>query len=209
MKHKIEKLGIVSTASVFKCTGRHWDEWVHLLNKHGAKNLDHKEIVSLLKKKYKLTPWWQQGVTTGYEMALGKKIEGHSESGGFSTVATRTLSASKKQVWNFLTTPEALEVWLKPLSDFNFVKGHDYETLDGYFGRVRTLKIEERVRMSFQETEWDKPSILQIYLIARPKQKSVLIFQHGHLANGRLRLKFRDHWKQVLIDLQDKIKVST
>ncbi len=206
MPEKLERLGQVTSASVLKCTGKNWDQWVGLLNKAGAEKMSHKEIVAYLKKKYKLSIWWQQGVTTGYEIAIGRKSVGYSESAGYSTVASKTFPLSNKEIWSLLLSPEGLSCWLKPFSDFDFQKGQQYEAEGGVYGEVRTLKKFVRVRMAWTEAEWVKPSILQIYIIPRTSKKAVLVFQHEKLPDGRMRIKMRDLWKKVLIDLADVVK---
>lgn len=205
MAAKIEKLGQVTTTSVLKCTGKNWDQWINLLNKAGANQWSHKEIVAYLKKKYKLTVWWQQGVTQGYELAIGKRIEGYSPSSGFATTASKTMPLSAKSVWELLLSETGLSCWLKPFAAFDFHKGQQYEAEGGVYGEVRTFKKNVRVRMTWTEAEWEKPSILQIYIISRPKNKSMLIFTHEKLPNGRVRLKMREHWKSVLGQLAQRL----
>ncbi len=105
-----EKVGRVSSASVLKCTGKSWDQWVELLNNQGAANWTHKEIVAFLKKKYKLGPWWQQGVTSGYEIAIGRKVEGRNDKGEYSIAANRTVPADVKVLWKFLLSEKGLSL---------------------------------------------------------------------------------------------------
>jgi len=201
MQEKFEKLGMVTTASVLKCTGKNWDQWVALLEKAGAARWERKEIVAFLKKKYKLSPWWQQGVTHGYELAVGRRIEGHSPSAGFALTATKTMPIPVRAVWELLLSDRGLACWLQPMGDFDFAKGVQYEAVGGVYGEVRTFKKNLRVRMTWTESDWEKHSVLQIYMVARPKGKSILIFSHEKLPNGRWRLKMREHWKKVLSEL--------
>ena len=198
---QIEKIGRVTSASVHKCTGRHWHQWIRLLERAGAAQWTHREIVAHLKKVYKLSPWWQQGVATGYETHLGKKIPGYSETNGFSTAASRTFPMGTAELWKFIFSAKALKCWLKPLSEFSLQPKAAYEAENGVFGQVRTLKPRERLRMTWQEEDWAKASVLQIAFIPRTAHKSVLVFQQDKLPNGRARAQMRDYWKQVLTEL--------
>ena len=205
-RNTIDKIGKVSTASVEKGTERGWTEWMILLNKAGAQHMSHQDIVQLLKKKFKLGPWWQQGVTLGYELHIGRRIEGQSLSGQFNGMASRTLPVSQKKLWKFLTSEEGQHIWLKPLSPLKFKPKNFYEADGGIFGELRTMKAPERARLTWQDTEWDKPSVLNIMVIPRAGEKAILVFQHDALKDGRLRIQMKDHWKRVLEDLIQHFK---
>lgn len=195
---KIEKVGKVSSVSVHKGTGKHWDDWIKILDKAGARSLTHKEIVAHLKRKYKLSMWWQQGVTHGYELHIGKKAEGRNLKGEYSTMASRTIPVGVKESWKFLNSSEGLDFWLKPMGRFSIKPKMQFEVEGGIFGEVRTCKVGERARMTWGEEEWLKPSVLQIYLIPRSNVKSIIVFQHDRLPSDRVRLQMRDHWKAVV-----------
>lgn len=196
-----EKIGKVSSKSVLKHTGKNWSQWIDILNKAGAKNWTHKEIVEFLRTRYKISIWWQQSVTNGYETSLGKKVEGRNAKGEYSMVVSRTFPGDVKQVWKFLDSPQGMAIWLKPYSEFCLRPKNVYENETGAFGEIRTMKINRRIRMTWQETEWPKPSILQVHLVPRPKKKSILIFNHDGLSNGRQRLQMKEYWTQIVDEL--------
>lgn len=200
---KIEKIGKVSTESVFKGTKKHWDQWITILDKAGGRSLDHKEMVALLKRKYKLTPWWQQGVTHGYELHIGRKAEGRNLKGEYSTMASRTLPVNVKDSWKFLNSADGLDFWLKPMGEFQLKPKMQYEVEGGIYGEVRTTKPNERARMTWQCDDWSKASIVQIYLIKRDGPKSILVFQHDRLPSDRVRLEMRDYWKKVVYNIHN------
>jgi uncharacterized protein YndB with AHSA1/START domain len=198
---KYEKVGRVTSQSVFKCTGQTWDQWVEILTNQGAASWSHKEIVAYLKKKHKLGPWWQQGVATGFEQVIGRKIEGRNEKGEYSLTAGKTFPVEAKLLWNYLFSTEGLLVWLKPLSGFQLEKGFVYETEGGVFGEVRTFKSPERLRLTWQESDGERSTVVQLYVRKRPGGKSVLWVQHEKIRDGREKTRLRAHWKQVLEDL--------
>ena len=202
-----KKVGMVSTESVLKCTGKDWNQWVQLLTKVGALHWEHKQIVAFLKGKFKLGPWWEQGVATGFEMAIGKKIPGYSKTNGFSMTATRTIKISAPELWKILFSQQGLEIWLSPLSEFQAKPGQSFESSLGAFGEIRTIKKNRRLRMTWTEEEWDRPSVLQVTLVPRPKEKSILVIQHEKIPNGRVRDQMRTHWKQVLGRLNEVIDI--
>lgn len=195
------KIGRVSSASVLKCTGKNWDEWIDILDRAGAAASTHQEIVAHLKKKHRLSPWWQQGVALAYELATGKRIEGQNSKGEYTLTATRSLKASRQKIWNLLSSPEGLAVWLKPLSDFDLSAGESFETTDGAFGEVRTLKKTERVRLSWQIEDQEKPTTVQVFIVARPGQNSILAFGHEGILSARLQEQLRVRWKNALSEI--------
>lgn len=210
---KFEKVGRVSSASVEKGTGRSWDEWIALLTKAGASAWPHKEIVLFLKTKYKLGPWWQQGVASGFEIAIGAKIEGRNERGLYAVGASRVLPLSRAKAWSFLTSDDGLAIWLKPLSPVLVKAGETFETggIDGggAFGEIRTLTKNEKIRIRWHESEFEKPCVLQIYLHPRPGEKCGLGFQMNDLPNARVKESFRAYWKTVLDELQTTLAART
>ena len=200
----IEVLARVSAKSVEKGTGKNWDEWIKILTKAGAKNWDHKEIVAFLKKKHKLTGWWQQSVTIGYETHIGRRRNGSNLKGEYSLTATRTLPGSPARIWKALSSPEGIAIWLTPLSEFEIKKGATFECDGGVFGEVRTMKAPERARLTWQETDWLKPSVVQIFIVGkRDANKSILVFNHDKLREARQRDHLRARWKKALEEFHE------
>lgn len=193
-----EKLGRVTSASVKKCTGRDWNEWIEILDHAGARAWTHPEIVAFLRKKYRLSPWWQQGVTHGFELAIGRRIEGRNAKGELSITATKTLMARGPKVWKLLASPRGMALWLRPLSPVTLKAGNAFETEDGYFGEMRTLLAGKRVRLTWQDPAWEKKSVLQIHVVPREGEKCVVVFQHDQLLDARAQPKLRSRWKAAL-----------
>lgn len=191
----------VSTASILKNTGRSWDDWVKVLNKAGAQHWTHQEIVAFVRKKYKLRPYWQQWVTLGYEVASGRRIEGQNLKGEYQVTATRVFPVDAKTLWSLISSPDGLRIWLRPMSDFVLQPKQMFEVEGGIFGQVRTMKANVRARLSWQETDWAKPTVLNVSVISRPGKKSILVFQHEALRTTRQREDMRAYWKARLTEL--------
>ena len=208
MTQSFEKVGTVSSASVHKGTGRTWDQWIALLDKAGASGWTHQEIVAYLKKKHRLTPWWQQGVTTGYEVATGRREQGQSLKGEYQVTCTASLSIGAKAAWKLISSPEGLGCWLRPLSDFLAPK-QVFESEGGIFGEVRTMKAGRQVRIRWQNEDWPKPTTVQVVVIPRPKSKCILAIMHDGFVDVRTREKMRVHWKAVLAELRSRSAKST
>jgi uncharacterized protein YndB with AHSA1/START domain len=201
-------LARTSNESILKHTGKTWDVWIETLKKAGALNLTHKEIVQLLKTKYKLKPWFQQIVTGGFEVHTGRRREGENEKGEYTVTVTKTLPVDQKTLWKFITSQDGLNVWLKPMDEFKIVKGASFEVIGGIFGEVRTFKPPMQLRLRWEDSDWAKKSVVQVYVIARPKNKCMFGLTHEGLANPRIKERQRSYWKNVVQELELAVKAT-
>lgn len=165
--------------------------------------MTHKEIVAFLSKKYKIKPWWQQIVTSAYEVHIGRKIEGRNAKGEYMTAASRTFYTSAERLWDLLESTQGQAVWLKPLSPFKFKPKNVFETEDGVFGEIRTMKEGVRLRMTWQDTDWQKATLLQVYVSGRSEDKSFLVFSHEKIKDARTKNLLKERWLRTLSELAD------
>ena len=198
MGKPIERIGRVTHESVLKCTGKGWSEWIALLDKAGARTSTHSELVALLKTKYKQSAWWQQAVAIGYEIHHGRRVEGRSAKGLYQLAATKTVPLAQKEAWALLASEEGLAAWLSPFAPFAWKKGAAYEVDGGVFGAVRTLKAPERLRFSWQEDTWEKPSVVQLGVHKRPGKKCMVTITHEGIPGESTKAKLRARWKKGL-----------
>lgn len=194
----IEKLGVTTAKSLLNNTGKNWDQWVELLDRAGAKNWTHQEIVAHLKRKHKLKVWWQQVIANGFSVAIGRRQEGQNLKGEFAVTITKTLNFSARKVWQFLNSAEGIALWLSPMGDFRLRKGCQYEIAGGIFGEVRTIKAGERARLTWNDEEWPKKSVVQVMVLQRPNRKSLMVVMHEQLRDIRAREHLRAYWKTRL-----------
>jgi uncharacterized protein YndB with AHSA1/START domain len=194
----VASIGKTSNASVIKATQKNWDEWIRLLNKAGAANWSHQEIVAWLKTKHQLGPWWQQIVTTGYEIHQGKRQPGQNSKGEYQLTTDKTFPLSAPALWKFLVSEAGLQLWLEPLSPMKIKAGAQFEVSGEIHGEVRTLKVARRIRLRWIDPDFPKPTVVQVILVRRPKNKCILVFQHDHLPNARVKETLRAYWRTRL-----------
>lgn len=194
---KYEKLANVTTESLRKHTGKTWDQWIELLNKDGAKNWSYQDTTAYLGRKHAVSIWWRQWITIGYETAIGKRMPGRTLKGDYSIVVTRTLHQDHKKIWKLLSSEKGLSLWLRPLTPLKLQIGQSFETETGAFGEIRTLLAPRRVRLTWKEVDWEKPTTVQVFLVPRANGSTILAFQHEKLRDGRLREPLRDYWSQI------------
>lgn len=199
----------VSTDSVKKHTGKDWSAWFALLEKRGASSFTHQEIVAYLAQKQKLTPWWQQVVAVGFEIHAGLRVEGRNLKGSWSATISKALWRPQREVWDFMMSEEGLADWLEPLEGLRLVKGATFEAPDGIFGEVRSFLAPQRLRLRFQDAEIPKPWTLQVWVIARPQGRSIVVFTPEGLSSARERQKQREQWRAAVERLATKLPPIT
>lgn len=90
-------MATISDAAVKKATGRGWTEWFRILDRAGAKTLEHRAIVAIA-ATHGAGPWWGQMVTVVYERERGLR-EVHQTKSGFSASVSRTIAAEVDDVY--------------------------------------------------------------------------------------------------------------
>lgn len=199
---KVETLMRTTSASLAKHTGKTWDEWIALLESRSARHLSHQEIVALLKTKHKLTPWWQQIVATGFEQAIGRRVEGQNQKGLYAIASMKTVYVSDAKAWAFMTSEDGVHLWLAPMSPLLLKAGETFENAgfegEGAFGEIRVVKPRAYIRFRWQDPEWEKPSTCVMMVNARDKSKCAIGFSHENLSNTRVKENARVYWKAAI-----------
>ncbi len=201
----MERQPRISDKSVQEATGKAWHEWFALLDKKGAKDMLHAEIVHLLREgKYLKNSWWCQSVTVEYEYARGKRDVGQTGLVGYEIGAQKMMTISPEEAWDLITSPKGRAIWLGDSDNLSLMSGEKYATKEGTIGEIRTIKPGERIRLSFQPKGWDKPSTLQVTIFCprNTKDKTNIHFHQEKLPNAQMREQMRHHWHNVLITLE-------
>ncbi|MNL85111.1 hypothetical protein D3C87_2133080 [compost metagenome] len=60
--------------------------------------------------------------------------------------------------------------------------------------------------MTWQDPEWTKKSIVQVWVVGRSNGKSILVFNHEQLRDGRLRHQLKEYWMDVLVAVKDQVE---
>ncbi len=131
----------------------------------------------------------------GFEIATGRREVGQDIKGKYMVTATCSLRQSVETVWDALMTPAGQAVWLDPMYTLELEPRAPFETNDGFFGEVRTLKRARRLRLAWQDPRWDQPTVLEVHLVPRPGKKAILVFNHTGLASEQIKAKLRIRWR--------------
>jgi len=106
-----KKLNGIGSDAVAAKTGKTWEQWVRALDADGARELDHKGIVGIVRDKHGLGAWWQQMVTVGYEQARGLRVK-HQRPDGYSVSASKTYPIGVKALFTAWTDAKRRKAWL-------------------------------------------------------------------------------------------------
>jgi len=101
----------VSDDAVKAKTGKKWDEWFKLLDKAGARMMDHGEIARYIGREFELTPWWAQSICVGYEQDRGIRQK-RQRGTAYSMDRAKTLAAPLAEVWAAWQEKDTRERWL-------------------------------------------------------------------------------------------------
>src|SRR5690554_2088725 len=101
----------MSDDAVLKSTGKYWKEWFAILNKAGAKKMEHKEIAQWLKVNYSISGWWSQMVTVQYEQEI-KGRKKHQRPDGYEISKSMTLNFPVSKIYTAVNTLGNRKKWL-------------------------------------------------------------------------------------------------
>jgi len=170
----------MSDAAVKAKTGQSWAAWFALLDKAGAKKLDHRSIVAFLHKKYGLGPWWEQMVTVSYEQARGLR-KPHEKTEGFEIAKSKTFAVPLAVLYDAWNDKENRCQWLK---DTGF--------------EIRKATPERSLRFTWVDGETQVVADFS----SPGKGKSMVAVQHSKLPGARAAANMKAYWAAQLANLQ-------
>jgi hypothetical protein len=92
-------------------TGKKWGEWYAILDKAGARMMDHAEIVLLGREKLGLSQWWSRLLAVGYEQERGVRIK-RQRGARHEVYRSRRFAAPLAAVWAAWQDQATLASWL-------------------------------------------------------------------------------------------------
>ncbi|HEX4932816.1 MAG TPA: hypothetical protein VFV33_06520, partial [Gemmatimonadaceae bacterium] len=92
------RLAGMSDEAVAARTGCTWEKWVWALDHSKAYTWSHAEIARFVGETYKVTGWWAQMVTVGYERLTGRRRAGETKK-GYAVSASRTVGVSRERAF--------------------------------------------------------------------------------------------------------------
>ena len=172
----------MSDIAVKAKTGKNWKDWFAVLDKAGARKMNHQEIVKLVSEKYDVGPWWQQMVTVSYEQARGLR-EKYQKPAGYQISVSRTVNAPVAKLYKSFSDARSRSSWL---SDDGFI--------------VRTKTTDKSLRVTWN----DNKSSLEINFYPKAADKTQVVVQHSKLPDAKSSAKMKTYWGKAL----DRLRTS-
>jgi uncharacterized protein YndB with AHSA1/START domain len=170
----------LSDATIKAKTGCTWERWVHALDRVDAHEWPHREIAAYCREKYKVSGWWSQWVTTGYERIKGLRAIGQHRGGDYEVNKTKVVAVPIGRLYRAVHDARTRRRWLGP------------EKL-----AVRTATRDKTIRVT-----WPDGTSVVFYFMDKGDGKSQVAVQHGKLPDHVSAERMKAFWGERLGVLQ-------
>jgi hypothetical protein len=171
----------LSDAAIKAGTGCTWERWVKVLDKARAYEWQHREIARHVYENYKISGWWSQGVTTGYERIKGLRAIGQRRGGDFEAAKSKTFAAPLTRLYRAWSVARTRARWLPGVD----------------------LKIRSAIRNKSMRITWPDGTSVHLYFAAKGTGKSQVAIQHVKLADRSAQTRMKEFWGERLAGLED------
>ena len=181
---KAKAIPRMSDAAVRAKTGKTWSEWFVILDKAGAKKMNHKEIVAYVSDRYSVELWWRQMVAVTYEQARGLRAK-HEHPEGFEISVSKTLGVPVSEAYKAWNDARLRGRWLRE-------KGLT----------IRKATTDKSLRMTWV----DGKTSVEVAFYAKGEGKSQVVVQHRKLPNATEATAKKTFWAERLLGLKEVLE---
>lgn len=132
------------------------------------------------------------------------KPVGLTKDAGYQVGARRTLAVPHPEAWDFIFSPEGLNIWLGPTANGELREKGPYQLEDGAVGEVRVFKPGSHIRLTWQPPGYSQPSTIQVRVIAKG-EKTTIAFHQEHLPNRAARQARLKHFRRCLDLIEERL----
>jgi uncharacterized protein YndB with AHSA1/START domain len=180
------KLAGMSDATLKAKTGCTWDRWVWALDRVEAYDWEHREIAGYVHEKYKVSGWWAQTVTVGYERIKGLRAVGQRRGGGFEANKSRTFAVPLARLYRAFHDKRTRTRWLP-----------------GVDMTIRVATREKSMRIT-----WPDKTSVELYFSGTGEGKAQVQIQHRKLPDQAAAARMKHYWEVRLAALGDVLAPS-
>ena len=123
---------------------------------------------------------------------------GRTRDAGWQIGVSKTVHLPVEEVWDFVTSPAGVAIWLGEGVTVLPERGEGYETADGVRGETRSFRELDRVRLTWQPPGWTHDTTLQLTVTSVGPGRSRLGVHQERLADAVEREQQRRHWQSVI-----------
>ena len=169
-----------SEAAITKATGRGWQQWFELLDEWGAASRPHPEIARWLAADHRVSGWWAQSITVGYEQARGLRAPGQHPA-GWAVSASKTVAVPVERLFEAFEDEAVRERWLP-----------------GAEMRLRTATAPRSARYDWE----DGSTRLSVGFTKLAEVKSKVDIQHERLPDADAADEMKAWWRERVAALK-------
>jgi hypothetical protein len=165
-------------------TGCDWEKWVHVLDRHKAHEMSHRDIARLVHEQYGIDGWWAQCVTVGYERIRGLRERGQRRGGGYEASKSRTFAVPVNVLYDACAHARTRRRW---------ITDSDPE--------VRTATRPRSIRLGLEDG-----TIAALWFVSKGEAKSSVTVQHLNLTDRTAADRSKALWGARLDALSEILK---
>ena len=166
----------VSDEAVRGRTGRTWAEWAGILDRARARTWTHAEIAKHLATVHRVSSWWSQMITVGYERMLGRRATNQRRD-GYAISVSRTLEAPAARVFGAFHDARRRARWL-----------------DASRFTIRTARPPRTLRATWE----DGRSHLLVTCTPKGAARCTVEVEHSRLASAAEAARLKTRWSRLL-----------
>jgi uncharacterized protein YndB with AHSA1/START domain len=170
------RLGGKSDAVLKEKTGCTWERWVKALDRVNAETWPHPKIAKYVQEKYKVSGWWAQTVTVGYERIKGRRAVGQRSDGTFEANKSKTFAVPLGRLYRAFGDPRIRSRWLPEVKV-----------------TVRSAVREKSMRMI-----WPDQSPVEIWFMPKGDEKTQVALAHRKLSDRAATVRMKEYWGERL-----------
>lgn len=178
-----DEVSPVSDMTVKEKTGKSWSEWFRVLDRAGAQNMKHAEIVKVLADHHGVGPWWRQMLTVGYERARGLR-DRHETTAGYQVGASKTINVPVETLWAAWQDARRRRPWL---------------------GNVQ-LTVRKATEPKSMRITWDDGSHIDVLFQVKGDAKSSVSVDHRKLPDRAHVEAMKTFWRARLGALKERLE---
>lgn len=145
-------------------------------------------------------------LTVKYGQLLGRIPVGVTKDAGVQIGVRKTIKVEKEKVWDYLTSPQDLPLWIGDVSEFRLQKGYEFKSKEGICGKLTVVLPFRKLRMKWKLPEWEKPSRLQLYLLPTDSGKTTIAIHQEMLDDVYVRELMRRFWADKLEQIKNYLE---
>lgn len=180
----LASLAGISDQAIEAGTGCNWDKWVRTLDHRNAHEWPHSEIAQFVRETFKVSDWWAQTVTVGYERIKGLRQKGQRRDGAFEASRSKVFAVPLARLFRAWKDRRTRQLWLS-----------------GVDLRIRAATTNRSMRIT-----WPDQTSVDLWFTDKGKSKCQVQVQHRKLPDKQTAERMKRYWTERLAALESVLE---